>query len=333
MNAASAHDHDHDHDHDCDHAHGPGGQHDYRAASRRALRIALVLLLGTFLAELVGGLLTGSLALLADAAHLLTDVAAVALALVAQHLARRPSSPQRSFGFRRGEILAALVNGFTLWLIAAYILYEAVVRLGQPPEVHSGPMVAIAFLGLLTQTAAAFVLSKAQGESLNVRGAYVHAFTDALQSAAIVVVGLVMWATRLWILDPLVSLLIVALLLYSGGHVLWEATHVLMEGTPREVDLRAIVDRLHAVPGVARVSDLHAWSLTTGYNALSAHVVVEDGVGAAQRDALSRELSGILTASFPVQHVTLQVEECCALCDRGDCSGWLEPPAASGGAR
>jgi cobalt-zinc-cadmium efflux system protein len=330
MTAASGHGHDHGHDHEHGHGHGHGHGHDYRAASRRALGIAFFLLLGTFLAELVGGLLTGSLALLADAGHLLTDVAAVALALLAQHLARRPSSPRRSFGFRRGEILAALINGFTLWLIAAYILYEAVVRLGRPPEVHTGPMILIAFIGLLTQTAAAIVLSRAQGESLNVRGAYLHAFTDAIQSAAIVVVGILMWVTRLWILDPVVSLLIVGLLLWSGGHILWEATHVLMEGTPRELDLRAIVARLHAVPGVARVSDLHAWSLTTGYNALSAHVVVQEGVGAAQRDALSQELSRLLTTSFPVQHVTLQVEECCELCARGDCAGWLERPAAVG---
>jgi cobalt-zinc-cadmium efflux system protein len=187
-------------------------------------------------------------------------------------------------------------------------------------------MIIIATIGLGVQSLAAWVLHGAKGESLNVRGAYLHAFTDAIQSAAIVVVGIVMWATGFWLLDPLVSLLIAGLLFWSGGQILWEASHVLLEGTPRELDLTDLAERIRQVDGVRGVGDLHAWSLTTGYNALSAHVVVDAGLSGPGRDALSRQLTRLLTSSFALQHVTLQVEECCEQCARGDCSGWLRRP-------
>lgn len=306
------------------HEHGHGHSHDCRSASRTALLGALSLLVGAFIAEVIGGVIAGSLALLADAAHLLTDIAAVLLALLAQWFATRPAGPTRSFGFRRLEILAALINGVTLWIVAGYVVFEAIARLRHPQPVAALPMIAVATFGLVVQTVATLVLSRAKGESLNVKGAYIHAATDALQSGAVVVVGLALYFTRISWLDPAVSLLIAVLIAYSGGRIVWEATHVLLEGTPAELDLREIAARIVAVEGVHRVSDLHAWSITTGFNALSAHVVAEPTVDAAGRDGLARKLSELVRGNYAVHHVTLQVEQCCSL----ECSGWLGSPGA-----
>lgn len=313
----------HEHHHDHDHEH----HHDYRAASRKALSIALVLLIGIFVAELVGGLISGSLALLADAAHLLTDVAAIVLALVAQWFATRPACATRSFGFRRAEILAALINGVTLWGISGYIVYEAITRLQHPPAVSSVPMIIIAAIGLVVQIVAVMVLSGAKGESLNVKGAYVHAATDAVQSAAVVVVGLAMWWTGWWLLDPIVSLAIAVLIAWSGGKIVWEASHVLLEGTPPEVDLEAVARDVNNTDGVRAVADLHAWSITTGYNALSAHVLADPELTAEQREELRERLTAQLTEGFPLHHLTLQVERRCNLAEEQNCCGWLEAVA------
>ena len=314
------------HDHaDPHHSHH---DHDFRAASRRGLTIAALLLAGIFVAELVGGWLSGSLALLADAGHLLTDVGAIGLALFAQWFGARPASRDNSYGFRRAEILAALANGVTLWAIAAVILYEAATRLSTPPEVASGTMVAIATVGLVVQALAAFVLARAAGESLNARGAYVHTATDAVQSAAVVVTGLVIMFTRWWLLDPLVSMAISVLIAWSGGKIVREAIHVLMEGTPAELDMEAVAEAMRAEPGVSRVSDLHAWSITTGYNALSSHVETVPELTASQRETVRDRLAVRLRAEFPLHHLTLQVETACDRCDTGDCSRWLHDDAA-----
>jgi cobalt-zinc-cadmium efflux system protein len=188
-------------------------------------------------------------------------------------------------------------------------------------------MVAIAAVGLVVQTIAAVVLARAAGESLNVKGAYVHAATDAVQSAAVVIVGLVMMFTGWWLLDPVVSLLIAVLIAWSGGKIVWEATHVLLEGTPAEIDLEEVAQAMTDEPGVRRVADLHAWSITTGYNALSAHVLADPDLDAAGREALRQRLSHLLTSSHELHHVTLQVEERCTLSDEQDCCGWLATAA------
>lgn len=322
----------------CDSHHGQGhgqeqGQghghshHDLRAASRRALRLALVVLSIFFVVEIVGGVLTNSLALISDAAHLLTDVAAVALALVAQWFAGKPGDSARSFGYRRVEILAAQLNGMTLILVALYIGYEALQRMSAPPEVLSWPMIIVASVGLVAQLITTVVLGRAQGESLNVRGAYVHAMTDAVQSVGVVAVGLLMAFTGWYIADPIVSLLIAVLIAYSGGKIIWEATHVLIEGTPRELDLDEIAAVMRAVSGVVRVTDLHAWSLTSGYNALSAHVEAAPDLDHRGYETLRRQLTEGICTRFSVQHVTLQVERECELCKSG-CCAWLAEPGA-----
>ncbi len=308
------------------HGHGHAGgphQHDFRAASRRALTLAGILLLAIFVAELIGGLVTGSLALLADAGHLLTDVAAVGLALLAQWFGGRQASAKRSYGFRRVEILAALINGVTLWIIAGGIIWAAIGRFAHPAAVESLTMVIVAAVGLVMQSAVAIILARAAGESLNAKGAYVHAATDAVQSAGVVIAGLLMMATGYWRLDPLISVAIAGLIVWSGGKIVWEATHVLLEGTPSELDLEAIARAFHDEEGVAQVSDLHAWSITTGYNALSAHVVTAPSLSADDRERLAVVLRHRLQTTFPLHHLTLQVEKECELCESAACSAWI----------
>ena len=307
---------------DPDHGPGHGSHADLRRASGRALRLALAVLATFLVVEFVGGLLTNSLALLSDAAHLLTDVVAVGLALFAQWFAQRPSSATRSFGYRRVEILAAQLNGFTLLAVAVFIAVEAYGRILAPPPVLGWPMMLVATAGLVAQAITAAVLARAQDESLNVRGAYLHAMMDAVQSVGVVAAGAVMLLTGWYVVDPIVSVVLGILVAYSGVKLLFEATHVLIEGTPRGMSLEQVARVMEGVPGVLRVTDLHAWSLTTGYNALSAHVVVEPGAAVGDHEALRLRLTRQLHDRFPLQHVTLQIEEQCA-CPVADCCTWL----------
>jgi cobalt-zinc-cadmium efflux system protein len=319
--------HQHSHGEPCADGHRPEGlRHGppLRAASGRALWSALTILAFFFVVEIAGGVLTNSLALISDAFHLLTDVAAIGLALFAQWFGRKPASAVRSFGYRRVEILAALANGFTLVAVAIFIAVEAWQRLQQPPAVRGLPMMLVAVAGLLAQVAATVVLSRAARESLNVRGAYLHALTDAVQSLGVVAAGAVILLTGWVLVDPLVSVLIAVMVAWSGGKIVVEATHVLIEGTPKELDLAHIVSLIQTEPGVRRVTDLHAWSLTSGYNFLSAHVEASPTPEDAGHDELRRRITASLCAAFPLQHVTLQIEESCELCSGANCSSWLE---------
>jgi cobalt-zinc-cadmium efflux system protein len=325
-----SHGHEHGHEREHDHAHdkhGHGHGHDHaslRQASGRALWGALAILSVFFVVELIGGLLTNSLALISDAAHLLTDVAAIGLALFAQWFARKPASAVRSFGYRRVEILAAQANGFTLLLVAVYIFVEAYQRVQHPPAVRGLPMMIIASVGLLAQIGATLVLRRARSESLNVRGAYLHALSDAIQSVGVVAGGAIMLATGAFIVDPIVSAAIGLLVGWSGVKIIIEATHVLIEGTPRELDLGQVAELIRSTPGVRGLGDLHVWSLTSGYNVLSAHVVADPSEEGGH-EALCRTLTGRLHTSFPIQHVTLQIERECELCRNGGCGDWLKP--------
>ena len=311
--------HDPPHDH---HSHA-----DLRRASSRALKIALLVLSVFFVVELVGGILTNSLALVSDAAHLLSDVAAVGLALFAQWFATRPSTSRRSFGYRRVEILAAQLNGFTLLAVAVFIVVEAHDRLRTPTEVMGVPMVGIATVGLVAQLLTTLALARARHESLNVRGAYLHAMTDAVQSVGVVGAGLVIIFTGWHMADPLVSMLIALLVAWSGGRILFEATHVLIEGTPRGVDLDRVARLMEQHPAVNQVTDLHAWSLTTGYNALSAHLMADPDPRDVGHEELRKQLLTELQAEFPLQHITLQIEQECEYChSSGCCAGWLGDP-------
>jgi cobalt-zinc-cadmium efflux system protein len=278
------------------HRHGGGA---------RALGLALALVLGFAAAELVGGVLAGSLALLADAAHMFGDSAALALALVAAWLARRPATAARSFGWRRAEILAALANGVSLVLLAGWIAWEAVGRLDDPPEIDGGWVLAVGAAGLLVNVAAARVLHRAGASSLNVRAALRHVLADLLSSGGVVVAALLVLAFDWTRADPAVSLLIAVLILASAWDVLRESTGILLEAAPRGMDPTAVREAIVAVPGVVGVHDLHVWTITSGFPSLSAHVIVD---AEADCHALRRELEVELREQFGLDHTTLQVE-------------------------
>ena len=279
------------------HAHGRLG------ADRRALAVALALVLGFAGVEAVAGTLAGSLALLADAAHMLADGLALALALGAAWLAGRPATVERSFGWRRAEILAALANGLLLVALAAWIAWEAVGRLGDPPEVRGGWVLATGLAGFAVNVAAARVL--AGGESLNRRAAFRHVVADLLSSVGVVAAALVVLATGWYEADAIAALVLAALVLASSWSILRDATGVLLEATPAGIDPEEVGRAMVAVPGVVGVHDLHIWTITSGFPSLSAHVTVEQG---ADCHGLRRELEALLRERYALEHTTLQVE-------------------------
>jgi cobalt-zinc-cadmium efflux system protein len=255
--------------------------------------------------EAVGGELTGSLALLADAGHLLVDVGSLGIGLMASWLAARPATAQMSYGYRRAEILAAMTNGVALWAIAGAIIVEAAQRLRSPHPVSGAGMLVVAVLGLAGTLSSGAVLSSVHGENLNVRAALLHVLADAAASLGTITAGLVILVTG-WIpVDPLLSFAIAGLILAGSWPLLRDAVTILMEGTPARVSLADVERAMREVPGVRDVHDLHVWSLTAGVEAVSGHVLVRD---AAQSQRILGELAAMLNAKFGLRHVTLQVE-------------------------
>ena len=286
------------------HAHGHHA-HDHRSGSRRALLWVLGLTLAFTVVEVAGGIWTDSLALLADAGHMLSDNIAIAIALVAVTLARRPSTPARSFGMQRAEILAAFVNGLTLVLVSGWIVWEAIKRFGDTPEILGGWMLVVALVGLLVNAVAAVILLRSGRESLNVEAALRHVFADLLGSCAVIVAALVIVTTGWTLVDPLVSIAIALLIVASAWSVLRDSTSILMEATPSEIDASAVAEAIVAVPGVTSVHDLHVWRITSGFDALAAHVLVGRGEDC---HGLRREIEGVLHDRFEITHTTLQVD-------------------------
>jgi cobalt-zinc-cadmium efflux system protein len=276
-----------------------------RAQNRRTLGFVLALTASITVVELIGGLLTGSLALLADAVHMLSDNVAISLALVALWLAARPSTPERSFGYQRAEILAALVNGAVLVALAIWIFVEAYGRFGDPPDILGGWMLAVAAAGLAGNLAAASLLTRAAHSSLNMRAVLRHVLADAAGSAGVVVAALVVVTTGWRYADPVAGVMIAVLVLASSFSVLRESVHILLEGTPRGIDARELAARLTRVPGVVDVHDLHVWTITSGFTALAAHVLVQPGNDCHAR---RRELETLLEREYGIEHTTLQVD-------------------------
>jgi cobalt-zinc-cadmium efflux system protein len=272
---------------------------------RGAVRTGLVVSSVLCLAELVGGWLTNSLALLTDAAHMFTDVAALGLTLFALRMAERPASESKTYGYARAEILAALVNGVVLCVLVTGILWEAWTRFQAPPPVRARGMLIIAVAGLLVNCFVAARLHEHQHHSLNLRGAYLHVLSDLLGSIGAIVAGVVILTTGLNVADPLVSVLIAVLILFSAWTLVREAVDVLMEAVPAHVDLDRLGRALRAVPGVDEVHDLHVWTLTTGRYALSAHVVAGPRAG---DDALLAAVTEVCRREFGIDHTTIQVE-------------------------
>jgi cobalt-zinc-cadmium efflux system protein len=255
--------------------------------------------------EIVGGVLTGSLALLADAAHMISDNLALAVALFAVWLAGRPSTPERSFGYQRAEILAALVNGLILLALAVWIFVEAWGRLSDPPEVLAGWVALVAVIGLAVNLVAAAILHRGGHDTLNMRAALRHVLADALGSAGVLVSAFVILLTGWRYADPLAGMAIAVLILASSWSILRDSVHILLEGAPRGMDTRGLGRRLTEVPGVVEVHDLHVWTITSGFPALSAHVLVEREDDCHAR---RRELEEILLREYGIEHTTLQVD-------------------------
>ena len=300
-----------------DHRHGPGG-HDHgghhghshgRDAGLRALAITLVLIVAYMIAEVVGGVVTGSLALLADAGHMFSDAASLALALFALWVAKKPRSPERTFGYHRTEILAALVNGVALVVVAIVIVIEAIERLQNPQPVDGRTMMWIAVGGLVVNLIALWVLHGGRNESLNLRGAWLHVVSDTLGSVQAIAAGALVWAFGWRLADPLASVLISILVLASSYTLLRDSVHVLMEGTPRHIDATEVESALARVDGVVDVHDLHIWTITSGFVSLSTHARIADR---DRRDVLE-EMRDLLRVRFGIGHSTVQIEE------RGDC--------------
>ncbi|HYP48828.1 MAG TPA: cation diffusion facilitator family transporter [Thermoleophilaceae bacterium] len=293
------------HSHAHGHAHGHGHGH-VRTDDRRRLTVALALIVGFMAVEVVAGILAESLALLSDAAHMLTDAGAIALALLAARLARRPASGGFTFGLRRAEILSAQLNGATLVALAALVIYEGVRRLIDPPEVGGAVVLVVALVGIVVNLAATAVLAGADRRSLNVEGAYQHVLTDLFAFVATAVAGAVILLTGFERADGLAALLVAALMLRSGYGLLRDSGRVLLEAAPRGLDPERIGRTLAGQEHVVEVHDLHVWEVTSGFPALSAHVMVRPG---CDTQSHRRQLAELLHDSFGIEHTTLQVEE------------------------
>jgi cobalt-zinc-cadmium efflux system protein len=286
------------------HTHGAG-----RGRHRGRLLAVLAVTAVVMVVQVVGGLVSGSLALLADSGHMLTDVASIVLALSALHFAGRPATLERTFGYYRLEILAAVANAVLLFMVALFVLVEAVQRLADPPEVRSGLMLAVAAVGLLANAVSMAVLHRDQEHSLNMRGVYLEVAADLLGSVAVIVAALAVMVTGWNGADPVASVLIGLGILPRTWHLLREAVDVLLEATPKGMDLTEVREHISTAPGVLDVHDLHAWTISSGLPVLSAHVVVDDGVLCDDRyGPLLARLHECLKGHFDVEHSTFQIE-------------------------
>jgi cobalt-zinc-cadmium efflux system protein len=287
---------EHDHKHDRSRAHG---------SNRRRLAVVLALTVTYMLAEVIGGFLTNSLALLSDAGHMLADVAALLLAMLALWFAARPITPRKTYGYYRLEILAALANGVALVVISLLISYEAFQRIRQPQEVQGLELTLIAAGGLVINAISAWLLHSASEDNLNMRAAFLHVVGDMLGSIGAIAAGVLIWQWGWTIADPVVSVLMCLLIVYSSWQLIRESVNILLEGTPSHINIRALVEAMHGVEGVTDVHDLHVWTITSGKEALSAHVTIEPG--ASHPDTLEA-LQEQLRSMFNIGHLTLQLE-------------------------
>lgn len=291
-----------------------GARHDHGGEVRheRPLWWAFGLTSAFLIAEVVGGLMTNSLALLSDAAHMGTDVVALAISLFAVRMSRKPPDAKRSYGYARMEAIGAMINGGMLFLVAGYILWEAVGRFSEPPEVSSTGMLVIAGLGLVVNLISMRLLKAGSGESLNVKGAYLEVWADMLGSVGVIVGAIIIIATGWTLVDPLIAVLIGLWVLPRTWTLLREAGQVLMQGVPQGVDISAVRAALMSVPGVSEVHDLHVWALGSKEPVLTAHLVL--GAADADADAVRQSASRLLEERFQIGHATLQFEG--QACDR-----------------
>ncbi|HUF68120.1 MAG TPA: cation diffusion facilitator family transporter [Longimicrobiales bacterium] len=292
-----AHDHDHDH-------RGRGHRHD-REAGRKRLLFVLGITAGFMVIEFVGGVLANSLALMADAGHMLSDVGALGLAVFALSLARRPPTPNKSYGYLRIEILAALANGVTLVVISLLILWQAWERFRDPQPIEGGLMLTVAGAGLAVNIIAAMLLHGASGQSLNLRGAYLHVLGDLLGSVAAIAAAVIILTTGWLAADPLMSCAVAVLILAGSWRLVRESVDILLEGTPRGLDIAGVERAIAAVPGVGPVSDLHVWTLTSGVLAMSGHARIDD---LRDYNRILADIHRAMHDKFGISHVTIQLD-------------------------
>ena len=294
--------------HEDGHGHGHDHNHDLRGASKRSLKTALVLIVGYMFAEVAGGLLSGSLALIADAGHMLTDAASIGLALGALHFSSRAASAERTFGYRRVEILAALLNALTLWLIAGWVAFEAYDRFQDVPDVEGGLMLAVGSVGLVVNIVAAWILHGSAEHSVNVEGAFQHVMADLLGSVGVVISGILVWAFGWSLADPILGVVIGGLILLSTWRLLGKVIHILLEGVPEHIDVYRLCHSMEEVEGVVHIHDIHVWSVAQGYDVMTAHIIVDPELDAESLTSVRRRLRQIASSKFGIHHITIQLE-------------------------
>ena len=282
---------------------------DLRNASRRGLIGALVLISGYMLAAVTGGILSGSLALIADAAHMLTQVAAIAVALVAMRSAAREASAEHTFGAHRLEILAALFNALTLWLLAAWVVVEAFQRIREAPEVQGPLMLSVGAAGLIVNVLAAWILHRSAGGSVRASDAIGHVMAERLGTVGVVASGALIWVFGWTLADPIASVVIGVLILLTTWRLLARVVHVLLEGVPEHVDVYRLCNTMEEVEGVVLIHDIHVWTIAQGYDALTAHVLIDRELPASDLDPILRRLRKIASQDFGIQHITIQIEQ------------------------
>ena len=303
------------------HSHGHSHDHmdELRGASIRALTIAMVMKLGYMLVDIVGGVMAGSLSLLAHAGHMFTDAASIGLALFAVHFAARAATAQRTFGYHRAEILAALVNALTLWVVSTLVLLEAYDRItggiagDHDHEVEGGLMLIIGAVGFGINALVAWMLHASSKHSVNVEAAYRHVIADLLGSVAVVISAILVWAYDWDIADPISGAVVAILILLSTWRLLAKVIHVLLEGVPGHIDVYRLCSMIEELPGVTVIHDIHVWTLTPGYEALTAHVLVDPG-HEEDHDAMLDRIRHIAYKEFGLSHITIQLETSAADC-------------------
>ncbi len=287
------------------------------AAGSRPLKIALVIVLVIMALEVIGGILSNSLALLGDAGHMLVDALALGLALFAMTIARRPATPSKTYGYHRVEIMAALANGTTLVLLSVWIFYDAYQRFLDPPTVKAPLMLLVATIGLIANLAGILLLRKASHEQLNIKAAYWHIIGDTISSVGVIAAGIVISVTGWYIADPIIAVFIGGIILWGAVRIVRESTDILLEAVPRDIQVNKVVETIKTVPGVEEVHDIHIWTITSGIHALSAHLLIEEQTVSKSAEIVEA-VNQDLARNFNITHTTLQLEcEKCESCPDG----------------
>ena len=278
-----------------------------QGANQRKLFIALLITAIVMIAEIIGGLLANSLALLSDAGHMLTDILSLGLSLAAMKLAQKPPTPSKTFGFHRLEILAALFNGMLLFFMSFYIFYEAYHRLVQPEEIKGLVMLVVAFIGLLANGAGILLLRKSAHTSLNVKSAFFHIVGDTISSGGVILGGMIILYTGWYLVDPLLSIFIGLLILRGAYALIVESIDIFLEATPKDINMEELLDELRKIQGIKEIHHIHLWTITSGINAMSAHVLIDDRLTSSSAHIL-KEIKSLLRNKYKIEHSTIQFE-------------------------